>query len=151
MKRQLNWKTLWADHMRRKIFFISGWCTLGLILALPAQAATKSLRELSTQEQYALKSSQQRLLIFDHALQSLENRHDRRKIGAQEYSFEKHDLVALISDEARFENEILTKDPSWLSEGEREVLQNMAKYTVLVPAYAAAILARGMSGSSFSP
>jgi hypothetical protein len=142
--------------MLPRMVFLAGCCFLGLGFFFPAQASTKSYRSLTTTEKLALDESQQRLIILDHALQSLDDRFAHKKISHTDYAYEKHDLTAFISAEARFQNALLKKDDALISEGAREVLENIAKYTILVPAYALAILTRGLvsppgASYSFSP
>ena len=115
-----------------------------------AQAHVRSLDSLKPDERQAYAASQQRLVIFDRELQSLDARYARHKIGRREYGYEQHDLIVLISGEADIENGILRHNEPLISEGTREVMENIARYTVLVPAYAAAIAARGFAGSSYT-
>jgi hypothetical protein len=134
--------------MKRAIFmaavFAGAW-----VFAPSAQAATRSLRELSVNDRCALEASQQRLGIFDRELAALDLRYARRKIGSRDYGYEKHDLNALIAGEAKFQDDLLTRSPG-LSEDTREILENIAKYTVLVPEYAVAIALKASVGHSYS-
>jgi hypothetical protein len=116
----------------------------------PAQAHIRSLHSLTPDEAQAYEASQQRLAIFDAELRSLDVRRDEHRIGRYDYNYEQHDLLVLISGEADIENGILRHDEPLISEGTREVLENIARYAVLVPAYALAIVARGLGGSSFT-
>jgi hypothetical protein len=141
--------------MLPRMVLLAGCCFLGLGFFLPAQASTKSYRSLTTTEKLALQESQHRLIILDQALQALDNRLAHKKISHTDYAYEKHDLTAFISGEARFQNALLKKDDELISEGAREVLENIARYTILVPAVALGIVAKAFASSgasySFSP
>ncbi|MCE0482927.1 MAG: hypothetical protein LV479_01660 [Methylacidiphilales bacterium] len=97
----------------------------------------------------ALRESETRLIIEDRALQTLENERKHRRISRQEFAYREHDLTAMISEEAQFQNVILIKEPG-LPVDAGELLQTIGKYAIEVPVYALAIVARGLAGSSFS-
>ncbi len=121
--------------MRARIaLVIIAACVGGTFINAPLKGAVRSTRYLGIEEKIALAASEHRLFLFD---QTLERRFARRKISRQDYDFQKHYLVALIGGEAELQDGILVKKPLELSEGQREVLENIEKYTVLVPAYAA--------------
>ncbi len=125
-----------------------------LILAvgfIPASASVRPYGSLSVQEKLALEQSEKRLQTLDQALESLELNYEQKKIRARDYAATKHDLTAFISAEAQFQNDLLVKSPE-MTEDHREILQNIARYAVLVPTYLVAILAKGFvsSGSSYS-
>jgi hypothetical protein len=136
--------------MKRRLILLAGCCA-GILLPLsPAQAHIRSLHSLTPDERQAYEASQQRLAIFDAELRSLDGQRAEGRIGRGEYDYEQHDLLVLISGEADIENGILRHDQPLISEGTREVLENIARYAVLVPAYALAFVARGLAGSSFT-
>jgi hypothetical protein len=118
---------------------------------LPAQASIRSYRSLSPEQKTALEQSERRLQAFDQALAKVERDYARRKIGAKDYAWYRHDLTAYISAEAAFQNDLLIK-PRGMPEDQREVLETIARYSVLVPAYIAAIAAKAFasSGGSYS-
>ena len=116
----------------------------------PAQAHVRSFHSLAPDERVAYEASQQRLVIFDRELQSLDARYARHKVSRREYGYEQHDLTVLISGEADIGNGILRHNEPLISEGTREVLENIARYAVIVPAYALAIVSRGLAGSSYT-
>ena len=137
--------------MRRKLILVAGFCAGGFLSFSPAQAHVRSLHSLTPDERQAFEASQQRLVIFDRELQSLDARYARRKVSRREYDYEQHDLIVLISGEADIQNGILRHNEPLISEGTREVLENIERYTVLVPAYALLIAARCVGSANFSP
>jgi len=97
----------------------------------------------------ALQRSEQRLALYDRSLIALDDALKHKKISRQEYSYDERDLNAFIGAEANYENDLLTKTSTFPEES-REVLENIAKYAIIVPAYIIGIAARGLAGSSFS-
>jgi len=123
---------------------------LGLIIPLSAHGATRPLRDLKIGERTKLQESEQRMAVYDRALQALDSARAKGRISRQEYSYEQRDITAFIGAEARYQNDLLKKT-STFPEDAREVMQNIAKYAVLVPAYIAYFAIIGSSGRSFSP
>jgi hypothetical protein len=107
-------------------------------------------RKLSTDQRVALQESEKRLGTYDRALQAIELARKKGRISRMEYGYEAHDLTAFIGAEARFQNEILISDQPFPPEDAREVMENIAKYTILVPAYILEIAAKGLAGSSYT-
>src|SRR5271156_61993 len=128
--------------MRRNLILVAGFCVGGFVSFSSAQAHIRSLHSLTSDERQAFEASQQRLVISDRALQSLEARHARHQVSRREYGYEQHDLMVLISGEADIENGILRHNEPLISEGTREVLENISRYAVLVPTYALLIAAK---------
>lgn len=133
------------------------WLALTLLMLViltgmtsPVSASVRSYRDLSLDEKIALQASEKRLAQLDAALQSLEYKHQHRKISSSDYHWTHHDLVAFISEESNFQNGILIR-PRGMSEDTRELLNNIAYYSVVVPAYLLAIAAKGIGSGSFSP
>ena len=133
--------------MRGPVFF------LGIIFAtctaMAASGAVKKYKDMTLDEQLALQRSEQRLALYDRSLIALDGALKHKKISLQEYSYEERDLNALIGAEAKYENDLMTKTSTFPEES-REVMENIAKYAILVPAYIVGIAARGLAGSSFS-
>jgi hypothetical protein len=136
--------------MRKKLILVVGLCAASFLSFSPARAHVRSLQSLTPEETEALAASQQRLVIFDRELQSLDARLARRQVSRRQYAYEQHDLIVLISGEAAIQNGILRHSEPLISEGTREVLENIARCTVLVPAYALAFVAHGLAGSSYT-
>ena len=107
-------------------------------------------RDLTTDQIMALQQSERRLDMYDRALKALPLAFKHRKISRREYGYEEHDLVAFISAEARYQDDILIDNQPFPPENVREVMENVARYAILVPAYILAIVAKGAAGSSYS-
>jgi len=73
------------------------------------------------------------------------------QISRREYGYEERDLVAFIGAEACYQDDILINNQPFPPENVREVMENVARYAVLVPAYILAIAAKGVGGTTFSP
>jgi len=131
-------------------------CLLVLVtflFTLPStgEASIRPYRKLTTDQRIALEASQDRLARLDSALHDLARNYARKRISARDYAYYEHDLTCYIAAEAQFQDELLIKPPG-LAEDQREILQNIAKYAVLVPLFLAELVARGLcSGESFSP
>jgi hypothetical protein len=111
-------------------------CSLIIAFALPANAAMRKFNDLSAQQVAALQNSEQRLIAYDHALQSLEDRHLRRKVDARAYETRKDELLALICDEAQFQNAVLTKDTNKEEATTEEILSDIVRYSEVASFYA---------------
>jgi hypothetical protein len=148
----------YESGVRRFGTFLWLFLSFGLLsLALGRAAVVKSYQELSAAQIMDLRSSEERVIADDRALQALESDRKNKKISEQDFAWQYHDLVAYISGEASFQNDILTKHSQdfELPEGATRVLRTVGKYSILVPAYALAAVAKGMAASgtsySFSP
>ena len=108
-------------------------------------------RDLTTTQIIALQQSERRLDMYDRALKALPTARKLGKIGRREYGYEERDLVAFIGAEARYQDDILINNQPFPPENVREVMENVARYAVLVPAYILAIAAKGVGGTTFSP
>jgi len=100
-------------------------CLAVLLLAAPADARTKSWKDLDGPQIVALQASQQRLDEFDRALQILDQRRARGRLSRQNYQFQQHQLVGFIANEADFQNAILHKDSAEAFILSREQLENL--------------------------
>lgn len=133
--------------MRRPVTFlviIFALCTAGL-----ADGSVRKYQDLSLDEQLALQRSEARLALYDRTLIALDDELKHKKISRREFSYEERDQKAFIGAEANYQNGILTKT-STFPEASREVMENIAKYTILVPAVIAGIAAKALAGSSFT-
>jgi hypothetical protein len=107
-------------------------------------------RKLTLDQRVALEASERRLDMYDHALQTLDHERRHGKISRKEYGYEARDLNAYIMAEARFQNDILIDDQPFPPENVREVMENVAKYTILVPAYIVAMVVGGSGGFHYT-
>ncbi len=108
-------------------------------------------RDLTTTQVMALEQSERRLDMYDRALKALTTARKLGKVGRRESGYEERDLVAFIGAEARYQDDILIDNQLFPPENVREVMENVARYAVLVPAYILAIVAKGAGGTTFSP
>ncbi len=108
-------------------------------------------RDLTTTQVMALEQSERRLDMYDRALKALTTARKLGKVGRRESGYEERDLVAFIGAEARYQDDILIDNQPFPPENVREVMENVARYAVLVPAYILAIVAKGAGGTTFSP
>ena len=132
--------------MRRVVAFLLTFLAFGMGASSLSRAAVRPFHDLSVTERVDLQQSEHRLLTFDLTLQALEQALRQKKISRREYAYEYRDITAFIAEEAEYQNDILTKD-SGFDEDAREVMQNVAKYAVLVPAYILSIVFGGSPGS----
>ena len=108
-------------------------------------------RDLTTTQVMALEQSERRLDMYDRALKALTTARKLGKVGRRESGYEERDLVAFIGAEARYQDDILIDNQPFPPENVREVMENVARYAILVPAYILAIVAKGAGGTTFSP
>jgi hypothetical protein len=106
-----------------------------------AEAKLIPYRKLTPDQRLALQASEQRLATYDRALVALESARRHGKISRTEFHYEEHDLVAFISAESRFQNDILIDDQPFPPENVREVMENIVKYGVIYPAMVIGYLA----------
>jgi hypothetical protein len=119
-------------------------------LSTSADARVRREKDLTLDEVLALEHSQTRLQTYDRALQALDTAHRIGKISNREYGYEQRDLVAFIGAEARYQNDIMVDDEPFPPEDAKEVMYNIAKYAIIVPAYIIGIAARAIAGSGLS-
>jgi hypothetical protein len=138
--------------MARFATFLLALFAFGVGSSKAGGAVVKSFNDLSVSQRVAVEESESRLITYDRALQEVEIALKHKKITQQEFNNETRELTAFIVGEARFQNEILIKKFIF-PEDAREVLENIAKYTILVPAGIAMVVAEviAKSGGSFSP
>ncbi len=108
-------------------------------------------RDLTTTQVMALEQSERRLDMYDRALKALTTARKLGKVGRRESGYEERDLVAFIGAEARYQDDILIDNQPFPPENVREVMENVARYAIIVPAYILAIVAKGAGGTTFSP
>ena len=124
-------------------------------VATDAGAKTFRYDDLSLDQKMALQRSEQRLATYDRALQALDVAREKGKISRRDYAYDQHDLVAFIGCEARYQNDIMTDDRPFPPEETREVMENIAKYAILVPAFIIGVVAKAVASSgasyTFSP
>jgi hypothetical protein len=136
--------------MARLAAFLLALLASGIGSSSAGAAVVKSFSALSVSQRLAVEESERRLIIYDRALQEVEIAWKHKKITHQEFTFETRDLTAFIGEEARFQNEILIKKFIF-PEDAREVLENIAKYAILVPTVIVAVVVKGYLPYSFSP
>jgi hypothetical protein len=136
--------------MRLPVAFLAALFAYGFAFPSSGFAAVKSYKDLTVDQRVSLQESERRLALFDRTLQAIEVARQSKKMSYREYAWQRHDLIAYIGAEAKFQNDLLIKNRG-MSEDTREVLENIEKYTVLVPAYILAIAARGVGGMNYSP
>ena len=98
-------------------------------------------RKLSLDQRLALERSERRLETFDRALQILERERRLGKISRREYGYEAHDLTAYIKAEARFQNDILIDRRPFLDDDAQDVMSNIIKYGIIMPAEVIGVIA----------
>jgi hypothetical protein len=98
-------------------------------------AKVRRSRDLTVTQTVALQESERRLDMYDRALKALTVARKRGEISRREFGYEERDLVGFIGCEARYQNDILIDDRPFPPEDVREVMENIAKYAILVPAY----------------
>jgi hypothetical protein len=108
-------------------------------------------RDLTTTQVMALEQSERRLDMYDRALKALTTARKLGKVGRRKSGYEERDLVAFIGAEARYQDDILIDNQPFPPENVREVMENVARYAIIVPAYILAIVAKGAGGTTFSP
>ncbi len=91
-------------------------------------------RKLTLEQQMALDESERRMGIYDRALQALDRERKHGRISRGEYGYESHDLTAYIAAEARFQNDIMISDQPFPPDSVQEVMANIVKYGVVMPA-----------------
>ncbi len=102
--------------------------------------------ELTFAQAQALERSEQRLKVYDEALQAIDVARKKHRISRQEYTYEEHDLLAFIAGEARYQNDIMIKNGPFPPESVREVMDNIAKYTVMTAEYIGEVALKVMPG-----
>jgi hypothetical protein len=138
--------------MARFAAFLLALLASGIGSSSASGSVVKSFNALSVSQRLAVEESERRLIIYDRALQQVEIAWKHKKITQQEFDYETRDLTAFIGEEARYQNEILIKKFIF-PEDAREVLENIAKYAIEIPAciVLVAVGAIGKADISFSP
>jgi hypothetical protein len=134
--------------MHRPVVFFLALLALGMGTSSLSQAAVKSYDDLSAVQMMALQESDGRLLNDDRALESLQNELIHHKISRREFALEDRELTACITEEAAFQNAVLTKQ-STFSEHSLAVLRTIGKYTLGISAAILEGILKG--GGNFSP
>jgi len=137
--------------MRRPAVFFVALLVVWIGASSLGTAAVRSFRKLSVTERVELQQSEQRMAMLDLALGSLEPALKQKRISRREFTYEERDLTSYIAAEAKYQNDILTKD-SGFAEDAREVAQNIAKYATYAVGGILYLAARcAPAGISFSP
>lgn len=140
--------------MARPTSILLALLAFGLGAPSVGRASVKTLDDLSSTQILALQDSERRLITYDFALQELQKARNSRKITDQQFRYQDQELTGFISEEAEFQNAILIKERKPpIDVG--ELLENFARYAILVPAYIVAIAVKCFVSSganySFSP
>lgn len=124
------------------------FAALALLVFLPARAELRRANDLDPSEQAKLQASEQRLAIYDQALRYLDYQHSRHRVSRQDYVFQQRELISFINAEAVYQNGLLTRTSTFPEES-REVLENIAKYSIEIPGYILSLVLRGSPHGQF--
>jgi len=119
---------------------------LALFSFLPARAELRRANDLNPSERTKLQESEQRLAIYDQALRYLDDQHARHRVNGQDYAFQQRELISFINAEAVYQNGLLTRSSTFPEEA-REVMQNIAKYSIEIPGYIILMALRALGSS----
>jgi hypothetical protein len=119
---------------------------LALFAFQPARAELRRANDLGPSERAKLQASEQRLGIYDQALRYLDYQHSRHRVSRQDYAFQQRELVSFINAEAVYQNGLLTRTSTFPEES-REVLENIAKYSIEIPGYIILFALRALGSS----
>ena len=111
-------------------------CMLLVLAIASADTAQARVRyhKLTPTEENDLLQSQRRLAIEEWYLADLDQKLAHHRVSLREYSYQEHDLTAMIASEAKYQNDIMVDyDPAQLSEEQRELIENIVHYGVIMP------------------
>ncbi len=118
--------------MPRFAVFLLAVFALGMAGTSVCSAAVRNYDKLSFQEQTALHVSEQRMVIYDQELATLDRQRAHRRISADEYQWKSDTVVFYIQQEAQFQNAILVHG-SDLPQKAKDVLETMGHGLILIP------------------
>ena len=127
---------------------LSGWRP-----CLISSAAIRHYDKLSFGEQVALQVSEQRVVLYDQELATLDHLRQHHKISTDDYHWKSATVVFYIQQEAQFQNNILYGRPPSLDvvlpEGVSNVLRSVGKYSLGISVALLEGILKG--GGNFSP
>jgi hypothetical protein len=130
-----------------RLILIAGVALTG---AMPVQATMRRITDLTFDERQQLQESEKRLAIYDQTVRWLDNQWTHHRVSRQDYLFKQRELNSFINAEATYQNELLVKTPTF-PEASREVMQNIARYAVIGPAYILGYVLQNFRGSGTFP
>jgi len=116
---------------------------LALLAFLPARAELRRANDLDPSERVKLQESEKRLAIYDQTLRYLDYQRSRHRVSRQDYAFQQRELISFINAEAVYQNGLLTRTSTFPEES-REVIENIAKYSIEIPSYIILIALRAL-------
>jgi hypothetical protein len=118
--------------MPRLAVFLLAVLAFGMAGMSVSTAAVRPYAKLSVQEQIALQVSEQRVVLYDEELATLDRQRAHRKISADEYQWKSDTVVFSIQQEAQFQNAILVHG-SELPQSTKDVLETMGHGLMMIP------------------
>jgi hypothetical protein len=118
--------------MPRRALFLTAFLALAMAGTSLGTAGVRPYTKLSTQEQIALQASEQRVVLYDKELATLDRQRAHRKISADEYQWKSDTVVFYLQQEAQFQNAILVHH-SELSQSAKDMLETMGHGLMMIP------------------